>query len=205
MRIAFFGGTFDPPHSGHTALAEQVIAAGYTDKVLFVPSFSPPHKYGFPVTPYRHRLEMLRLAAAGIAGTGISDIEARLGRTPSYTFDVMSALEKELPGDRLQLMIGSDSLLQLHSWHKARELVKRWEILTYPRFGEIPSADDLLQFWDAKNAEKLAKTVMPLPFFKISSTEMRNLIAKNEKVDKLISRDVKRYIKDNGLYEGTEK
>ncbi|MHB9137922.1 MAG: hypothetical protein ACYC4Q_00800, partial [Victivallaceae bacterium] len=71
--------------------------------------------------------------------------------------------------------------------------------------GEMPSADDLLQFWDAENAEKLVKTVMQLPFFKISSTEMRNLIAKNEKVGKLISRDVKRYIKDNGLYEGTEK
>lgn len=205
MRIAFFGGTFDPPHNGHTGLAEQVIAAGYTDEVLFVPSFSPPHKSGFPVTPYQHRLAMLRLAANGIAGTRVSDIEARLGKTPSYTFEVMSALEQEFPEDRLQLMIGSDSLLLLHSWHMARELVERWEILTYPRFGEIPMAKDLLQFWDAENAEKLIKTVMPLPFFKISSTEMRKMMAKNEKVGKLISRDVKRYIADNGLYESSEK
>ncbi len=205
MRIAFFGGTFDPPHNGHTGLAEQVIASGHTDKVLFVPTFSPPHKFGLPVTPYRHRLAMLRLAVNAQPGVEISDIEARLGKVPSYTFEVMSALEQEFPGDRLQLMLGSDSLLQLHSWHMARELVSRWEILTYPRPWEMPTVADLCKFWDADIAGKLIKTVMKLPFFEISSTEIRKMIAKNEKVDKLIYRDVKFYIVNNGLYKSSKK
>jgi nicotinate-nucleotide adenylyltransferase len=205
MRIAFFGGTFDPPHNGHTGLAEQAIASGYTDKVLFVPTFSPPHKCGLPVTPYWRRLAMLRLAANSMPGVEISDIEARLGEVPSYTFEAMSALEREFPGDRLQLMLGSDSLLQLHSWHMSGELVRRWEILTYPRFGEIPSIEDLSEFWDADIAGKLIKTIMKLPFFKISSTEIRKMIAKNEKVGKLIYRDVKIYIFNNRLYGSAEK
>ena len=205
MRIAFFGGTFDPPHNGHTGLAAQVIASGYTGKVLFVTTFSPPHKFGQPVTPYRHRLAMLRLAVGTMPGVEISEIESRLGMVPYYTFDVMSALEREFPSDRLQLMLGSDSLLQLHSWHMAGELVRRWKILTYPRMGEMPSVADLRKYWDADIAVKLAKTVMKLPFFEISSTEIRKMIAKNEKVDKLIYRDVKEYIINNGLYKSLEK
>ena len=205
MRIAFFGGTFDPPHNGHTGLAEQVIASGYTDKALFVPTFSPPHKFGQPVTPYSHRLAMLRLAVRNMPGVEISDIESRLGMVPSYTFDVMSALEREFPADRLQLMLGSDSLLQLHSWHMAGELIRRWEILTYPRSGEMPSVADLCKFWNADIAVKLVKTVMKLPFFEISSTEIRKRIAKNEKVGKLIYRDVEDYIINNGLYKSAEK
>ena len=205
MRIAFFGGTFDPPHNGHIGLAQQVIASGHTDKVLFVPTFSPPHKFGLPVTPYRHRPAMLRLAVNAQPGVEISDIEARLGKVPSYTFEVMSALEREFPGDRLQLMLGSDSLLQLHSWHMARELVSRWEILTYPRPGEMLAVADLCKFWNADIAEKLIKTVLKLPFFEISSTEIRKMIAKNEKVGKLIYRDVEVYIVNNGLYKSSEK
>jgi nicotinate-nucleotide adenylyltransferase len=205
MRIAFFGGTFDPPHNGHTGLAEQVIASGHTDKVLFVPAFSPPHKFGLPVTPYSHRLAMLRLAVNATPGVEVSDIEARLGKSPSYTFEVMSALKLEFPEDRLQLMLGSDSLLQLHSWHMSEELVRRWEILTYPRSGEMAAVEDLCKFWDADIAGKLVKTVMKLPFFEISSTEIRKMIAKNEKVDKLIYRDVKVYIDNNGLYGSAEK
>ncbi len=205
MRIAFFGGTFDPPHNGHTGLAEQVIAAGRADKVLFVPASSPPHKFGLPVTPYSHRLAMLRLALGALPGVETSDIEARLGRIPSYTFDVMSALERELPGARLQLMMGSDSLLQLHSWHMSGELVRRWEILTYPRPGEMVTVEDLCKFWDADIAGKLIKSIMKLPFFEISSTEIRKRIAKNEKVGKLIYRDVEDYIINNGLYKSAEK
>ncbi len=205
MRIAFFGGTFDPPHNGHTGLAVQMIAAGYTDKVLFVPTFSPPHKFGLPVTPYPHRLAMLKLAVNVMPGVEISDIEARLGKVPSYTFDVMSALASEFPEDRLQLMLGSDSLLQLHSWHMAEELVRHWEILTYPRLGEMATVEELCKFWNADIAEKLVKSVIKLPFFEISSTEIRKMIAKNEKTDKLIYRDVKGYIENNGLYGSAEK
>ena len=98
---------------------------------------------------------MTRLLAEGQPGIEVSDIEGRLGLHPSYTFAVLSALEKERPGERLQLLIGGDSLLSLHEWAHASELAERYEILTYPRRGELPVAAELARFWPPQTVKKL--------------------------------------------------
>ena len=121
---AFYGGSFDPPHLGHLGIAKQALASGKTARVLFVPAFDPPHKSGGKRAPFADRLAMTRLLAEGQPGIEVSDIEGRLGLHPSYTFAVLSALEKERPGERLQLLIGGDSLLSLHEWAHASELIR---------------------------------------------------------------------------------
>ena len=204
---AFYGGSFDPPHLGHLGIAKQALASGKTARVLFVPAFDPPHKSGGKRAPFADRLAMTRLLAEGQPGIEVSDIEGRLGLHPSYTFAVLSALEKERPGERLQLLIGGDSLLSLHEWAHASELAERYEILTYPRRGELPVAAELARFWPPQTVKKLLGGVLQGDFFEISSTKIRNDVAKMHRMRHINSgttRRVEEYIRRNHLY-GQEK
>ena len=204
---AFYGGSFDPPHLGHLGIAKQALASGKTARVLFVPAFDPPHKSGGKRAPFADRLAMTRLLAEGQPGIEVSDIEGRLGLHPSYPFAVLSALEKERPGERLQLLIGGDSLLSLHEWAHASELAERYEILTYPRRGELPVAAELARFWPPQTVKKLLGGVLQGDFFEISSTKIRNDVAKMHRMRHINSgttRRVEEYIRRNHLY-GQEK
>ncbi|HET7224952.1 MAG TPA: nicotinate (nicotinamide) nucleotide adenylyltransferase, partial [Candidatus Eisenbacteria bacterium] len=109
VRLAVFGGTFDPPHVGHLALAERAADALALDRVLFVPARVPPHKRHAAMTPARHRLAMVRLAVRGNPRFAVSTLElVRPG--PSYTVDTLRALGRRHPRAELFLLIGADSL-----------------------------------------------------------------------------------------------
>lgn len=208
MRLAFFGGSFDPPHLGHLGVALAAAASGRTDRVLFVPAYLPPHKRERRRAPYRDRLAMVRLLIAGHPELEASDIEGRLRLVPSYTIDVLAALKQERPGTGLQLLIGGDSLLTLHEWHRAAELAEFYEILTYPRPGAEPTFDELVRFWPPESARKLAAGILPGSFFEISSTNIRNSMAKAEKEDHInneVPETVEEYIRHHRLYEGERK
>lgn len=200
MRIGVFGGTFDPPHRGHTEIAGHILDSGLVDKVLFVPAYTPPHKTDKPVTDAVHRMEMLKLALEKHPQFDISDIEYVREKSPSYTFDTMMELEKIMLQDKLLLLIGSDSLRQLHTWHKPRELVKKWELIVYPRNGETATLEELENFWTKEEADALLRNVIKMPFIEISSTEIRKRIANNGNVDTLIDPEVTGYINLHGLY-----
>ena len=200
MRVGVFGGTFDPPHIGHMEIAGQILKSGLVDKVLFVPAFTPPHKTDKPVTDAMHRLAMLRLALKKYPSFDISEIEYVRKKSPSYTFDTMVELEKLMPDDQLLLLIGSDSLRQLHTWNSPQELVRKWEIIVYPRNGEMPSLEELKGFWPEDTAGTLLKNIIKMPFIEISSTEIRKTIANNGNVDTLIDPAVSGYINLHGLY-----
>ncbi len=200
MRIAFFGGTFDPPHLGHTRLAGQVLRHGLTDLVLFVPAWQPPHKTGTRITPFGQRLAMLNLAVEGKRGFAVSDIEAQLGKSPSYTFEVMAELDREYPGDTFQLMIGADSLEQLHTWHRGRELAVERGLIVYPRPGYMVDEARLRKHWPAEMIPKLLGAVHQFETFDISSTDLRRRIGKGEKVDNWMENSVYQYILEQNLY-----
>lgn len=201
---AFYGGSFDPPHLGHLGIAKQALASGKTGRVLFVPAFDPPHKSGRRRAPFADRLAMTKLLVEGEKGLDVSDIEGRLGLRPSYTCAVLSALERERAGERFQLLIGSDSLLSLHEWAHATELVQKYEILTYPRKGELPIAKELARFWPPELLEKLLAGILRGNFFEISSTKIRNDVAKMHRmrhINNWTVRCVEEYIRENHLYE----
>lgn len=175
---AFFGGSFDPPHPGHLGVAHGALNSGKCDMVLWVPAYAPPHKPGRDRMPFTSRFDMVLEMISGIPGMAISDIEARLELDPSYTISILEKLEKEIEGT-LALLIGGDSLAQLHTWHRAKELVGRYMILTYPRSGSRVTKEYLSQFWSEKECEKLLSGMLDGKFFEISSTEIRKKLAKN--------------------------
>jgi nicotinate-nucleotide adenylyltransferase len=121
-RLGFFGGTFDPPHVGHLALAEWAKARLGLDRVLFVPSGRPPHKSRARLSNAAARLAMIRLAVRGNDGFEVSTIELR-ARRPSYTVDTLRHLHAEQPGARWYLVIGADSLDEFHTWHEPEAIL----------------------------------------------------------------------------------
>lgn len=199
-RLAVFGGTFDPPHNGHVALAKQVLLKNLADKIIFVPTFCPPHKPVSPTSSFSDRIRMLELALSEFDNFEVSDIEGRFKNTPSYTFDTMTELENEYSGCRLSLLIGSDSLRQLHTWHKARKIVEKWPLIVYPRKNEIPSSSELILYWPNETCRKFTASLINAPMFEISSTEIRGKIKKGEEMDNLLKSDVLCYIKEKRLY-----
>ena len=135
----------------------------------------------------------------------VSDFEETLGLERSYTIEVLQALEKTT-GEHYGILIGADSLLSLHTWHRAPELAEKYEFLTYPRAGAEVTREKLLEHWPEKTAEKLRKSVLDGTFFEISSTESKKRMEKNRFRRHIISVDgipecVLEYIAAHGLYQ----
>jgi nicotinate-nucleotide adenylyltransferase len=125
MRIAFFGGTFDPPHCGHIAIARAAITRLAIDQVLVAPVGTQPLKGGSGHSSFEDRLAMVKLAVAGDPGLSASDIDAPLpSGQPNYTFDTLQRLRSHLqPADVLFFLLGADSFLTLRQWHQSTELL----------------------------------------------------------------------------------
>ncbi len=201
MRIAVFGGTFDPPHNGHIQIAKAAIQAGIAERVLFVPAYKPPHKTQHKISDFKHRLAMLELALNGLGCVEISTMEAKRSNKPSYTCNTMEELSAAHPENEYLLLIGGDSLRQLHTWHRAAELVEKWELAVYPRKSETPSLKEFSKNWNAEESRKLLATTVPLPCLEMSSTDVRQKISCGERVDDLINPAVKCYIDKEKLYK----
>ena len=120
-RIGLFGGTFDPVHCGHLAIAEQAAEELRLEQILFIPAPDPPHKRRTMAT-YGQRVAMLELALAEHSRFSVSLLEAELP-APSYTVDTLLELRKRLAG-QFYFLIGADSLLELHLWYRLEELLR---------------------------------------------------------------------------------
>ena len=175
---AFFGGSFDPPHPGHLGVALGALNSGRCDRVLWVPAYAPPHKQNTKRAPFEERMRMVSELTAPYSAMEVSDIEKRLALDPSYTIAVLERAASEIPGE-IALLIGEDSLVQLHTWHRAHELAERYEILTYPRNGFAADEKYLAGFWSPEECHKLLSGKLDGKFFEISSTEIRKKMAKN--------------------------
>ncbi len=202
MKKVFYGGTFDPPHSGHIRLGRAVLENGYADEILYVPAWHPPHKRNGGIAPFEDRLAMLKIAISGEPGFSVSEIERERGGI-SFTIETLRLLAERFPEDEILLLIGSDSLLQLHLWHCARELVAEFGVLCYPRPGDPVTMERLLAGgWSRKEAETLRSSVMEnLPQFNVSSTAVRERLRRGEDPGDQLNRNVWNYIKTRRLYE----
>lgn len=202
--VAFFGGSFDPPHLGHMAVAEGALRSGICRHVAWVPAYAPPHKCGSG-SPFADRLAMTEAAIAGHDGMSANRIEAELQLNPSYTFEVLAAWERRF-GAPPALLIGADSLRELHTWHRAAELVERYSIMTYPRGGKPVTKEELAEHWSGQTVQKLLAGVLAGDFFEISSSELKNRMEKfTEAGDIMYLKDclapgVCDYIVRHGLY-----
>jgi nicotinate-nucleotide adenylyltransferase len=139
VNLAFFGGTFDPVHRGHIAVAESATKHFELGKVLFVPAELPPHKQDHALTPFAHRFAMVALATQGHPTFIPSDFEARLyaetGK-PNFSLETIRRLKSTLKkADKLYFLVGIDAFLDIANWHRAVELLKECEFIVASRPG----------------------------------------------------------------------
>ena len=194
------GGSFDPVHLGHLGVAETAREAFSLDLVLFVPAAVPPHKGGRALAPGEDRLRMLELAVAGNPHFAVSDIEMHR-RGASYTYDTLDEMSRQYPDARVFFIAGADSLAELHLWHRAVELVKRFDFLVVGRPGANGLQFDSLQnTFGAEAAGKLRAGYLAAETYNISATDIRRRVAEGKSIRYLVTPGVESYILNKGLY-----
>jgi nicotinate-nucleotide adenylyltransferase len=140
-RVAFFGGSFDPPHLGHLAVARAARAALRLDTVLFAPVGAQPLKPSGSTASFEDRLAMTRLAIAGEPGFEVSLADApKTGGKPNYTLETLRALREKMPGEGESFcLMGADSFFGLKGWHGAAEIPFAASLIVASRPGERPA------------------------------------------------------------------
>ena len=224
MRIAFFGGTFDPPHRGHIAIARAALTRLSLDQVLVAPVATQPLKGGAGHSSFRDRLAMVRLAVAAEPGLVASDLDAPLpGSRPNYTVDTLRRLRSYIqPDDELFCLLGADSFLTLNLWHQSAELILLCDFIIAGRPGfsleQINAAlpDGVRNTGEFREpgfirfplagASGQAVNLFLLPDLDqdVSATEIRAALAEGEEPQTVLAPSVASYIRAHGLYRPEE-
>jgi len=198
MNIGVLGGTFDPIHMGHLIIAEEIRGQLDLTEVLFVPAGEPWLKTNNSISPAEHRVQMVRLAIADESFFKLSTIEIeRAG--PSYTIDTIAQLKSQIgAGDRLFFILGWDNLMQLPQWREPSRLVQMCSLVAVPRVGYSPP--DLNTLEAAIPGLSQSVILLGTPQIEISSSEIRNRVARGLSIHHLVPEPVERYIKEHNLY-----
>ncbi|MDQ2745603.1 MAG: nicotinate-nucleotide adenylyltransferase [Chloroflexota bacterium] len=197
-RIGVLGGTFDPPHIGHLAAAEDAASTLHLDKVLFVPNRVPPHKADQLVSPVADRLAMVELCTGDNPCFVLSKVELeRPG--PSYTLDTMRQLRRQLgSAEELFFLTGCDSIVALHTWHQPETLLQEFRVvvLDRPIASPINWAELELRFPHIREQVE----VLDVPLLEISSQQLRHRVAEGRPIRYYVLPTVDDYIRDHKLY-----
>jgi nicotinate-nucleotide adenylyltransferase len=193
-RIGIFGGSFDPVHNAHVALARLALTELNVDELIWLPAGQPWQKQR-SLAPAQHREAMVRLAIDGEPRFALSRIETRRSG-PSYTIDSVRALRAARPGATCFLVIGQDQYAGFHTWHGWQELLGLVTLAVADRAANRPDAPL------AADAQVLAVAheTVALPMMDVSSTEIRERIAQSLPIDELVPPSVARYIARHHLY-----
>jgi nicotinate-nucleotide adenylyltransferase len=194
-RIGLFGGTFDPVHTAHVALARQALDALALDELRWIPAGQPWQKARQLAAP-QHREAMVRLAIEGESRFTLDRCELKR-QGPSFTLDTVRELQAKEPGNEWFLILGQDQYAGLHTWRDWRELLSRVTLAIANRPGVTPAPHP--------DVQKVPHQMVPLPMMDVSSTAIRGRIAEGEGVTELVPPAVARYIDQNDLYRGTPR
>ena len=197
MKIAIYGGAFNPVHKGHIEIVRQLNENYSFDKILVIPSKFSPHKSNDILVSDEHRLNMCRLAFSGFDNCEISDIEIRRNKI-SFTVDTLTELKMIYPFDDFYLVCGSDMFLSLHSWKNYEEIFSRAIICAVPR--ENDDIDELIKYSKSMECYNIRTIVSDKFMMNVSSTEIRNNIANSIPVTGMVGKEVEQYIYKNKLY-----
>ena len=197
-RIGLFGGTFDPIHNGHLHIARSFADELDLESVILLPAGDPYHKTA-PRTAAHHRLAMAEIAAQADSRLAVSDCDiVRQGAT--YTHDTVQIFRQHFPAAELWLLIGMDSLLQLHTWHRWQNLVRQCRIAAAPRPGNsLAQAPAPLQTWLAEALPQGRLHILQAEPLPISSSQIRQQLA-TEHTSPDIPPEVLSYIQQHQLY-----
>lgn len=192
-KIILFGGTFDPIHNGHLAVAKSASQQIKASKVILIPARRSPHKHQKPLATDDDRLAMLKLAVGSDNLFEASAIELNRGE-PSYTIDTVRLLKQKMGQDcEFYWLLGADMLKDLMKWHKINELIDECNISVMNRGGfDKPNFDGL--------PEKLRQNQIQTPLIDISSTEIRKRVADGLDISELVTPEVSAYIRKRKLY-----
>ena len=190
-KYGIFGGTFNPPHIGHSILADYVREELLLDKIIFIPSGNPPLKDSIST---EHRLNMSKLAFGNDENFEISEIESENIEKKSYTVDTLQKLNEKYKDEDVQLylIIGMDKLNELPKWKEPEKLFELAKVIVINRPDNSVS--------NAKPEFRERAEVINTPELEISSSEIRKRIYENKSVKYLLNEKVLEYIKKNNLY-----
>jgi nicotinate-nucleotide adenylyltransferase len=195
-RVGVFGGTFDPVHTGHLIVATELQHALELDRVLFVPTGNPPHKADQDVSANADRLAMLQRAIAGNPSFAISTLELdRAG--PSYTADLLTMLQAEMPDTQLVFLMGEDSLRDLPTWHQPETIVALAELGVAIR----PETEtDLEQIYRRLPGARGRITIVSTTLIGISSSALRRMVLEGAPIRYQVPAAVEEYIMTSEIY-----
>lgn len=201
MKIGIFGGTFDPPHNGHLALAQAARDDLGLDKVLWLPAADPPHKRGRLVSPAGQRLALVKAAIAGRPGFEVSRVDLdRPG--PHWTADTVALLGKRYPGADLVFIMGGDSLRDLPAWGRPHEIVACCTLAVLRRPGDHVDLDALERVLPGVRSKV---RFIDEPPIRVSAHQIRRRVQAGQPLDGLVPRRVARLIEQRGLYRQPEQ
>ena len=191
MKIGIFGGSFDPIHTGHAIIAQYIISSGAVDRLWFMVS---------PVNPLKadkvrqvadtDRLRMVEMVSRPMEGVETSAFEFSMPK-PSYTIDTLNALQTKFPDDEFYLIIGGDNWELFGKWRNSEEILAKYHVLIYPRLDHEVNIPDRL---------KDRVTLIDAPLIELSSTEIRERLAKGQGVRYYVPDEVLKYIERKKLY-----
>ncbi len=220
MQAGLFGGTFNPIHNGHLAVADQVLRHFYLDRLYVIPLRVPPHKFPTQLAPAADRMRMIQLAIPPDRRYHLSDAEIRR-EGPSYTIDTVEYFGKRVvPGAKLKLIMGLDAFLEIHTWKAHRRLLSLAEPIVVARFLEPVDAaddpvcrmddyirnrlsgnvayDDARQCWQLDGKDRFH--LLPMTPVPVSSSLVRRRIRAAKTIDALVPPAVCAYIERKELY-----
>lgn len=197
MKIALFGGTFDPIHNGHLAVAKEAVGRFHLDQILFIPSGQPPHKNHGPQATYEDRFRMVELACRCDRRFEASRLEdpAVLGDGKTYSIDAIEKARQNADSeDSLYFLIGRDAFDELSIWHRLEDVVRQIEFIVATR----PSTDSPAE---PEGVAALAR-YHQLDGIEIptSATQLRAQMARGENIDVSLPPEVGDYIRHHRLY-----
>lgn len=191
MKVGLYFGSFNPPHSGHTAIGLQAIEQFHLDEVWFIVSPQNPFKPISMLAPEGDRMSMVQIACSAHEKLIASDVEFNMPR-PSYTCATLRQLTTEFT-HHFHLIMGEDNWQSFHLWKEYEWILHNFPVLIYHRSGATanPSIDQRLYA-----SVKMIKGNL----LHLSATEIRQRLSAHESVDNLINEDVLHYIRDHHLY-----
>ncbi len=198
MNIGILGGTFNPVHIGHLAVADEATSRLGLAEVLFVPAGKPWLKADARILPAEHRLKMVKLAIAGKTCFKLSAIEVERDG-PTYTVDTIAELRRQCgAGDELFFIIGWDNLTDLPRWHQPERLISMCRLVAVPRVGcPVPDLDSLEAVIPGLSQRVI---MLDKPEIDVSASVIRERVRRGLSISHLVPEAVERYIKEHKLY-----
>lgn len=178
-QVGLFGGSFNPIHVGHVALAKGILEQCHLDEVWLMVSPQNPLKQQADLLDDRLRFEMAQLALEEVAGVKASDYELQLPK-PSYTWNTLQHLRHDYPETAFTLIVGGDNWARFERWYHWKDILRNHSVIVYPR-APYPGT-------------------IELPLIDVSSTDIRHRIRTGQSIDGLVPEQVTAYIKEHQLY-----